>query len=162
MTKKSMIGKKSLLVLRIFKYRKQRKQEMSDYIEHLETSIKFVVSNDKSELHWRALESALKNLREVDQGGSVDSNYLDDNLDRLLDDQAKILRSIFHISKLQPTSISNDAIREAQRTFRQVVTAIERAVIVARIRGNEIQQRLSPVISEHLRSGSLSPTPKCK
>lgn len=134
---------------------------MTDYVIELEQSIRNVAFDELSDDEWSSLELCMKKWRDPDEGGVIGSTYVDDNLERFLANKAQILRGVYHISKLSPSNKTRGAIIEASRVFARIVSAIERAVIVARIRGDAVKERESQ-FDGHVRSDSMSPVPKCK
>ena len=141
--------------------------EMADYVSELKSCIQNVAFGENSTENWTLLESALSTWKEPCEGGYVDCDFVDDNLEFLLENHAQLLRSIFHISKMTPTEQTNGAICAARTVFCRLVGAIERAAIVARLRGENVYSSspcptpTSPVFGS--RGSALSPVvSKCK
>ena len=127
---------------------------MTNHVENLQSCIRRVAFDDQSEENWQKLEYSMRAWREPHDGGSVDCDYVDDCLDDLLANHAQILRSVFHLSKMSPTERTRGSIIAARDVFERLVGAIERAAIVAQIRGANVREPLSPSCS----TGDRSPT----
>jgi hypothetical protein len=144
-----------------------------DHTETLRTSIRRLAFDEHNVDNWRDLESSLLCWKEPHEGGTVTCEYIDDNLEQFVGNQAQLIRSIFHISKMTPTESTRHSILAAQHVFARVVAAIERAAIVAQIQGANIREppspcstgERSPVVSPVFSLHANSPPPtlsKCK
>ena len=112
---------------------------------------------------WSTLEARLAEWRELHDGGAVSTDYVDDNLDRILAE--KLVQSVFHLSQLQPVPHTRRCILLARALWDRLVVAIESAAIVAQIRmGRRVgpSSPCSATSSPSFRVGALSPPPKCK
>jgi len=141
--------------------------KMAWYVSYLTQCIQNVAFDESSVSNWLVLESALGMWRERHDGGSVDCDSLDDQLEFILENHAQLLRSIFHISKMEPTEHTRGSIMAAIAVFYRLVAAIERAAIVARMCGESVYPTspcstpTSPVFGS--RGSAVSPVvPKCK
>jgi len=101
-------------------------------LEALVAGIRAVAADSEIPVRWAELERILEVWREPHEGGGVESNYIDDNLDKLLTSHS--IKSIFHISKLKPVEHSRRSIILAKNVWKRVVCAIERAEIVSSLR----------------------------
>jgi hypothetical protein len=110
-------------------------------IQDLQSCMNNVAFDENSTSNWLALELELSKWREPLSGGDLDCDFVDDNLELLLENHASLLRSIFQISKMNPSQHTSRCIAAAKEVFCRIVGAIERASIVARIRGETL---LSP------------------
>lgn len=132
---------------------------LSTAVEALVAGIRAVATESERPVRWLELEHVLEMWREPHEGGGVESNYIDDNLDKLLTSHS--VKSIFHISKLQPSEHSRRSIILARGVWKRVVAAIERAEIVAKLRSDHRRECAPPSFSRELR-GCVSSTSKCK
>lgn len=123
-------------------------------VELLVAGIRGVATDTERVELWIELEQLLESWQDVHLGGKIESNHIDDNLDKLLESQA--VNSIFHMSKLQPMNHTRRCIMLARSVWKRFVAAIERAEIVSRLGSAQETSCLCV-----LRGGALSPTSKC-
>lgn len=112
---------------------------------------------------WRTLEARLAEWREQHDGGAVSTDYIDDNLDRILAEQ--LVQTIYHLAQLQPERHTRRSILLARALWDRLVVAIESAAIVAHIRTANRHgptPQCSATSSPSFRVGALSPPPRCK
>lgn len=136
--------------------------ERGEHVEELNSCIRSVAFDSQNVALWGALEVSLRTWREPCDGGTVNSDYVDDNLHLIL--SSGTMESVFHLSKMTPSEITHRCIPLARDIWTRIVAAIERAAIVSRIRRRR-RARSSPCLSD---GGSptfcppRSPTYKCK
>ena len=123
-------------------------------VDLLVSGIRGVATDTECVERWVELEKLLECWQELHVGGKIESNRIDDNLDKLLD--SHVVNSIFHLSKLQPTNHTRRCIMLARSVWKRFVAAIERAEIVARLGSAQETSCLCV-----MRCGALSPTSKC-
>lgn len=132
---------------------------MAARVDELTSCFRVVAFNHQHErAAWAALEQKLVEWRDPSEGGQVNSDFLDDNLGYVL--SSGLLHSVFHLSKLTPTPTSSRSIKLANELWVRLYGAVERAAIVARIRG--LPSPPSPRCeSPTFGRRSFSKSPKC-
>jgi len=100
-------------------------------IERICACIQTVAFNPDCLKSWNALESLMREWRGSSPDEEYDSDFVDDNLDVIL--SSNLLSSVYHVSRLTPEAHSKRCILMAKSLCDEIVTAIERAAIVARI-----------------------------
>lgn len=130
---------------------------MTDHVANLKSCIRNVAFGEQSSENWILLECSLCAWREPSDGGTVDCDYVDDCLEDLLADQAQILKAVFHLSKMSPTEQTRKSIIAARDVFERLVGAIERAAIVAQIRGANVREPMSPCSTDDRSPTTVSP-----
>ena len=135
---------------------------MPDALDDLLSALRRTALEPTCTSTWAMLEAPLCDWREPHEGGVVPSDYIDDHLDRILDE--KLVHTIFHLTQLQPEAHSRRCILLARHLWDRLVVAIESAAIVAQIRSARRggSSPCSDATSPTFRVGALSPPPKCK
>lgn len=136
---------------------------MAEPLGELVAAVRATAFDPESADAWRALEARLADWREPHEGGAVSTEYVDDNLDRILSEQ--LVQSVYHLTQLQPLPHTRRSILLARSLWDRLVVAIESAAIVAQIRTARRAGPSSPCsdgASPSFRVGALSPPPKCK
>jgi hypothetical protein len=138
---------------------------MADPLSALLGAIRGAAFDSNSASAWAALEKQLAEWHEPHDGGAVSTDYVDDQLGRILSE--KVVESIFHLTQLEPEPRSRRSILLARGLWERLVVAIESAAIVAQIRRNRRAgmgptSPCSDAASPSFRVGTLSPPPKCK
>jgi hypothetical protein len=137
---------------------------MADPLSALLAAIRGAAFDSNSAAAWVALEQHLAEWREPHERGAVSSDYIDDNLGRILSE--KVVESIFHLTQLEPEPHSRRSILLARALWERLVVAIESAAIVAQIRRNRRvgvgpTSPCSDAASPSFRIDTLSPPPRC-
>jgi hypothetical protein len=129
----------------------------ADPINDLRSAIHILAFDEHNVENWDSLARTLACWKDPHEGGVVSCEYIDDELEMFLADRAQLIRSLFHISKMTPSESTRKSIMSAKSVFERIVAAIERAAIVAQIRGANVREPTSPC-STGERSPVVSPS----
>lgn len=127
---------------------------MSSEIQRICTAIVAARTSDDA-FSWKTLVVELERWRATYEGGVVNSEFIDERLDQIID---RLAPSVFHLSRLAPNERNRSSVILSKNLWRRISEAIERAVIVTSRRGVTLRCPCSPPLVGE----TLSPRSKCK